>query len=32
MLINAKKDLELRESGEVELIGAPQAILAWYTP
>ncbi len=26
MLINAKKDLELRESGEVELIGAPQAI------
>lgn len=26
VLINAKKDLELRESGEVELIGAPQAI------
>lgn len=26
VLIDAKKDLELRESGEVELIGAPQAI------
>lgn len=26
LLINAQKDLELRESGEVELIGAPQAI------
>jgi PAS domain S-box-containing protein len=26
MLIDAKKDLELRESGEVELVGAPQSI------
>lgn len=26
VLIDAKKDLELREQGEVELIGAPQAI------
>ncbi|MEW6195704.1 MAG: PAS domain S-box protein [Bacteroidota bacterium] len=26
VLINAKKDLELREQGEVELIGEPQAI------
>lgn len=26
VLIDAKKDLELREKGEVELIGAPQAI------
>ena len=26
MLIDAKRDLELRESGEVELFGAPQAI------
>jgi PAS domain S-box-containing protein len=26
MLIDAKRDLELRENGEVELVGAPQAI------
>ena len=26
MLIDAKRDLELREAGEVELIGAPQAV------